>query len=630
MRGLLRRARARRPLPGMTVVDGIEMDGILYHGCPVHQVNSLGILLHTMKQVNRLIRRVKVLRAFAKAATTLSALLAIAGVVAFLLLPTDPLRPRSYISENALLPAQIHTHFSYNDYQLIYDLDTSAQVLPTTDAMRWVYGHLNAMGYETHRLPYPCRANTTLPDCQAVYAILRAPRADGSEALVLSTSWDNERSGSRNIYGSLLTLALAKFWRRFSYWAKDVVFVFAPDVYGVEQWVQAYHSSASSVMPSPTPMAHAGSVQAAVHLDFSEFHVKGIGIEYDGFHGQQPNMDLVSTFYRVAQSSHVPISFHGEGELAIGDDHDYSITMRRILYALKRQAQQQPRGPHGVFRKFGVDAVTLHGVTDAEGYGMNSINTIAIIIESSFRSLNNLLERFHHSYLFYIPSSSHHFSSMMFFLPSVCLVNASMLIKAIRLWLISESPEASAASNSSATDAPSDFTLNERAIGVPLVTLAIACATGLALTYLSQLDLGWPVLVAAIGIALMLPPMSQRAAQLLICFGLIVSSAVVSSLAIINFGQGAAATALLAPAWILVFGSDMRRLRAMRWVAVLLLHPVIAYRIMAFAADMVAVPELVLAKEVVGELIGVAGSGVVWGICGSLSIVWARLLTYRV
>jgi glycosylphosphatidylinositol transamidase len=60
------------------------------------------------------------------------------------------------------------------------------------------------------------------------------------------------------------------------------------------------------------------------------------------------------------------------------------------------------------------------------------------VLESTFRSMNNLSEKLHASYFFYILISPRYFIFMTMYLPSVGLINASLLFSALYLWLQTE------------------------------------------------------------------------------------------------------------------------------------------------------------------------------------------------
>ena len=71
-----------------------------------------------------------------------------------------------------------------------------------------------------------------------------------------------------------------------------------------------------------------------------------------------------------------------------------------------KQATGMPSGNHGLFHKFGIEALTIEGVLRrrSSNRGLPVSDTMGRIIEGVFRSLNNLLERFHQSFFFYLVS----------------------------------------------------------------------------------------------------------------------------------------------------------------------------------------------------------------------------------
>lgn len=67
----------------------------------------------------------------------------------------------------------------------------------------------------------------------------------------------------------------------------------------------------------------------------------------------------------------------------------------------------------------------------------HKIMALLKIVEGINRSLNNLLERFHQSFFFYVIISSERFISIGDYMPSIGLMAGSLLIKSFLLWLIS-------------------------------------------------------------------------------------------------------------------------------------------------------------------------------------------------
>nr|XP_032524221.1 uncharacterized protein LOC116775428 [Danaus plexippus plexippus] len=112
----------------------------------------------------------------------------------------------------------------------------------------------------------------------------------------------------------------------------------------------------------------------------------------------------------------------------------------KIVYT---NAIQVPNGNHGLFHRFNIEALTLEG-RDASDPGQPprihslhqaSFHRLGITLESILRSLNNLLERFHQSYFFYMLAATNRFISIGQYMPSLCLLCGAMLIRALSLWV---------------------------------------------------------------------------------------------------------------------------------------------------------------------------------------------------
>ena len=69
-----------------------------------------------------------------------------------------------------------------------------------------------------------------------------------------------------------------------------------------------------------------------------------------------------------------------------------------------KQATGMPSGNHGLFHRFGIESLTIEGILKrkASVRGLAVSDSMGRVIEGTFRSLNNLLERFHQSFFFYL------------------------------------------------------------------------------------------------------------------------------------------------------------------------------------------------------------------------------------
>lgn len=103
---------------------------------------------------------------------------------------------------------------------------------------------------------------------------------------------------------------------------------------------------------------------------------------------------------------------------------------------------QIPNGNHGLFHRYGIEALTIECVKkESSSTNQNlpqKILALLKIVEGISRSLNNLLERFHQSFFFYVIISSERFISIGDYMPSIGLMAGSLLIKSFLLWLMSD------------------------------------------------------------------------------------------------------------------------------------------------------------------------------------------------
>jgi glycosylphosphatidylinositol transamidase len=264
-----------------------------------------------------------------------------------------------------------------------------------------------------------------------VYAILQGPRADATEAIVLVAAWKN-MAGNVNHSGVALVLTLARYFKRWSLWSKDIIFLISGDsTTGPQAWVDAYHDSHSSETIEPLAIK-SGALQGAVAIDYPAgpwgHRYDKLHIMYDGVNGQLSNLDLFNTAVNIAS-----------GQMNIGCTlqrmwshfDTYKNRLQTMLRGMISQGLGHASGPHSAFIPYHVDAITLQTVGD----GWHDEMGLGRTVESLFRSLNNLLEHLHQSFFFYLLLSSKRFVSIGTYLPSAMLIAANFSITAIVLWV---------------------------------------------------------------------------------------------------------------------------------------------------------------------------------------------------
>ncbi|OTA89331.1 hypothetical protein M434DRAFT_398668 [Hypoxylon sp. CO27-5] len=411
----------------------------------------------------------------------LSLLCIIVGVVWLLMLPLDNYSRRTYISENALLPGQVHTYFGGSDQNIFraYRHEVDALItqnktnIEVNDELEKIF---KGVGLKVGRQNYTYYSGGEQFGGENVYAILQAPRGDATEAIVLVAAWKNvNEEFNRN--GLALALALIRYFKRWSLWSKDIILVVPPDSRaGPQAWVNAYHDAQDSSQVAPLPIK-SGALQGAICLDYAqEGRFDSVHIIYDGVNGQLPNLDLINSVVNIA-SGQMGMGSAIQGMLKHSQKYDDNL--QTVLRGMLRQALGHASGPHSSFIPYHVDAITLQPV----GQGWHDEMGLGRLVEGMFRSLNNLLEKLHQSFFFYLLIHKHRFVSIGTYLPSAMLVAVNFTIMAISLWVKSgykevEKTESKAEGDGKAKEGdekkgvtPSSTTA-EREILLPLVLVA--------------------------------------------------------------------------------------------------------------------------------------------------------------
>lgn len=367
---------------------------------------------------------------------SLSALCILVGVAWLLLLPLDDYSRRTYISENALLPGQVHTYFGGSEQSVfrafrheVTSLGANASADGSSVMAEHIAGIFSSSGLKVARQTYAYSASGTDYRGENAYAVLQAPRGDATEAIVLCAAWVNN-DGELNHSGVALVLALARYLRRWSLWSKDIIFLITADSRaGPQAWVDAYHDLHGDGVASLD--IKSGAIQGVVVVDYpGDRRFESLHIVYDGVNGQLPNLDLINTAVRIASGQ---MGVRTTLQEMWSHEDGYTDRLRTMLRGMVNQGLGHASGPHSSFIPYHIDAITLQ----AYGDGWHDEVTLGRTVESLFRSLNNLLEHFHQSFFFYLLMAERRFVSIGTYLPSAMLIAVNFTIAAIGLWLSS-------------------------------------------------------------------------------------------------------------------------------------------------------------------------------------------------
>ncbi|KAL5598503.1 hypothetical protein BROUX41_003560 [Berkeleyomyces rouxiae] len=455
------------------------------------------------------------------------------GVAWLLLLPLDDYSRRTYISENALLPGQVHTYFSGSDQHVFRAYKSEVVALAGKDNYAVNDGLEQIaldIGLKTARQNFSYASAGETYSGENLYAILQAPRGDATEAIVLVASWRNDE-GELNRHGVPLALTLARYFKRWSLWSKDIILLFPPEpTMGSQAWADAYHDAHDAANAGPLPIK-SGLLQGAIAIDYAqEDRFESVHIAYDGINGQLPNLDLINSIVSISGAQ---LGFQSNIQQMWDHADTYDERLKTMFRGMLNQGLGHATGPHSAFIPYHVDAVTLRPY----GAGWQDEMAMGRLIEASFRSLNNLLEHLHQSFFFYLLMNRGRFVSIGTYLPSAMILAANFTIMAIAGWVQSGQakgaspvavgaektdrdeagelqPGGSASSPSAVLALSSAPSLVEREVSLPLTVVLSIQALGLVPFYVfnhAPANFLYGVFVAFAGINCILPFVISRA-----------------------------------------------------------------------------------------------------------------------
>nr|KYP54849.1 Glycosylphosphatidylinositol anchor attachment 1 protein [Cajanus cajan] len=442
-----------------------------------------------------------------------------AGVVALLLLPI--LAKNTYISENALMPGSannmLSTHHVSDANKFIKDL-TDLEFRSGSspiESQKLIAHYMSALDAEvTFHKFYPQFNHFhplhffTSPDSDIIsenatcssfgintFGIIRAPRGDGKEAIVLVTPYNPNKVG----LGEALSLGIAysvfSLLSHVTWLAKDIVWLVADSQYGeysaVAAWLREYQAPAFrrvDIVNSETcnesstfnelgqdlyldgklygGFRRAGTMAAALVIKVAEQgnqYEDSLNIYAEASNGQMPNLDLINIVNYLAvhkQGLRIKVKkmwsllgskwlntlgviFESLGRIARSLNPqwnpatEYVEGAATLASSLYYQGLGVPTGPHGAFRDYQVDAITLEISPKVSLTKMIRRNEFILrggrLIEGVIRSINNLLEKFHQSFFLYLLTSPSKFVSVGVYMISFALLVAPLPIVAAYL-----------------------------------------------------------------------------------------------------------------------------------------------------------------------------------------------------
>lgn len=448
----------------------------------------------------------------------------VAGCTALLMLPV--LAKNTYVSENALMPGSANPIFSnYHVLEAnrlvkdIYDkrlLEDRAGM----EIVKLIRKHMEDVGTEVyyhtfnshdiqfhplhffssnlHSVALQNSSGCNL-NCVSPVGIIRAPRGDGKESIVLVTPYNSENIKLNEALSLGLAYSVFSLLSRVEWLAKDIIWLAADSRCGeyasVASWLKDYHNPAFSNDPGKIGLdmcyennifhgedqttfdsggfddfRRAGTMAAAIVLkvlDNERNDRDRLDIYAEASNGQMPNLDLINIVHYLAvhrHGLHVKVGSFGFllrsallrylGEMLqrvtrliqslnpgwnIGiNSIDFIEGTATLASSMYSQALGVPTGPHGAFRDFQIDAITMELSPRTSLTNENGISIFLLrggrLVEGVIRSVNNLLEKFHQSFFLYFLTAPNKFVSVGVYMIPFALLLTPLPITAAALF----------------------------------------------------------------------------------------------------------------------------------------------------------------------------------------------------
>ncbi|KAF9013977.1 Gaa1-like protein [Cyathus striatus] len=434
------------------------MDQTQYH----HPLRRLLLRLHerfkpTKNKSIALVRRRKALLSLlTRHLRSINILLFLVGYLWMLSLPLSYLSRGTYIDENALQPSQVNTYWNWGDVhtadRYLEHLERLRDMNATSDQRaEFFLSEFQKLGILSYIQKY--RFSASGMDGTNVYASLASPRGPGTEAMIISASWlsrTGEGDGTLNLRGVSTVLALANFLKGYSLWAKDIIFVVS-DGYldGMHAWLNSYHDVSQSNLIRDNLMISSGVIWTALNIDYPGHSFSHLGVYFEGLNGRLPNQDLINCFSRISRfTGGVPVVLYDHVDSAKlytkvaswvpsvilnhVDLKSYFSRLQNIFRHFSYQVQGRPSGVHGLFHRFRIDAFTVYAFPASGPHGFHAIGRI---VESTLRTMNNLLERLHASFFFYMLTDHDQFMKIGSYLPSAIFISVALMVQGLQVWV---------------------------------------------------------------------------------------------------------------------------------------------------------------------------------------------------
>ncbi|VUZ44168.1 unnamed protein product, partial [Hymenolepis diminuta] len=402
-----------------------------------------------------------VIRRCLKYSKLLSFLCFVVGIVGLLALSIPEYNYETYVSENALLIGLVDETYIPDASVTMHLKEFEDSKEDKTKTAAKIRQEMESLGLEVfeQKFTFSHKLLRGLGNVSStnLYAIMRSRSGSRTEALIVIAPLRGSGESEETVSGSYTyLLSLAKQLNSQLYWAKDIIFLFPDMEYiGLIAWLDAYHGvTTSSIVQGSKLDGRSGSLQAGIVLEFPSLNLARLDLSYQGINGELPNLDLINTVTRLARKHSIPLSLHGQLQ---GFIHSSPLPqIQQLISSIWLQGSGSPSGLHGPLINFQIPCLTLRGIPSTNQMpNAQFVRQVGSFIEGFLRCLNNLQERMHQSFYYYLLPDLWHYISIGVYTPFFCVALAGILVQIIRVYMEFSDPEVNQSITPESTVQPS-------------------------------------------------------------------------------------------------------------------------------------------------------------------------------
>ena len=295
-----------------------------------------------------------------------------------------------------------------------------------------------------------------------LYVTFRSRRGNGKESIVLTVPYFKLDSVA-------FSMSILKVISRMGWLNHDIILAVCD---GYEQnWSGEEAFISSTVIPT-------GRMREAITIDFDHFNFNQVAVLTEGINGELPNLDMVNVVQGLMNEGYYNFGKNDLGSFFKSDtsatsnidetikknpnfkDHlpAFVYLYHKLLHYINKMAGQElipngfihksetvmhhwynqllsvPTGAHSWFRNQLIHALTLTNSVPRAESGQtlqNNFYMMGRLVESTLRSLNNLIEELHQSFFLYYVDSTSTYYGFEHYLPNLLIFFGALVLQFI-------------------------------------------------------------------------------------------------------------------------------------------------------------------------------------------------------